>query len=180
MKKIFCSLLAILLVAVGCTNEEKLLDEPVMRKSVTTVKASFEESAVTRTHFLNDTKLTWDAGDVIQVFSDLQKNASPFTYQGNDVFSGEAVNYDETIYAFYNPSGNAVVDWENKTVRAIFPNTLVHNPDAYADPTFMVARRGNSELKFMQTVSILKFSLTGTKHITKLALAGNNGEAIAG
>ena len=180
MKKIFCSLLAILLVAVGCTNEEKLLDEPVMRKSVNTVKASFEETAVTRTHFLNDTKLTWDAGDVIQVFSDKQKNASPFTYQGDNVFSGEAVNYDETIYAFYNPAGNAVVDWENKTVQATFPNLLVYNPDGYADPTFMVARSGNNELTFMQTVSILKFSLTGTKHITKLTLSGNNGEVIAG
>ncbi|MBR1542083.1 MAG: DUF285 domain-containing protein [Bacteroidaceae bacterium] len=177
MKGLF-TLLSILLVF-GCTSDDYSI-EGSEGKTISSFKAIVEESPVTRSHFDTETQIIWDEGDVIHVVSDKQNDAVKFTHRQNGIFTGSPISYSKDIYAIYSPSGNTSIDWETKMADVVLSSSIVHNPKGFAGETYMVAKSENSQLLFKQTVGILKFSLTGTKHISKLTLTGNNGEVLAG
>ena len=181
MKKIFYGAMALLLVA-GCNNED-FSEQPVSTvKSVSTINAKIEETPVTRVHFENELKIAWNEGDVINVLSDIQTEATQFSYYGSS-FTGDPVSVMNTIYAWYDPNGAndefTTLDGDSKVLRAPNYEYQSFSNGKYVAP-YMVAKGTADNLVFKQTGGILKFSITGSKQVTNVTLKSNDGIKIAG
>ena len=185
MKKLFYGLASLLLVAVGCTNND-FTDNVTnnapegQKRSISTITATME-GADTRLFYLGENKLYWDAGDKILVLSDEGDATNPQHFQATYVdydtgvaqFEGNPV-YGSEFYAFYPipPNYNsltnvAIIPWD---YTAIYYKTSsdLHTP--------MFAKSVNEQMEFMQLGGFVHFKIFGTGKLQELTLRGNNDE----
>lgn len=170
-------ILAALLTA--CTVEQTENTDGLL--SLCSFEATVSEMPQAKAHIEDGTKIKWDLGDCIGVFGDTDGDAIPFRKNdsGNTFSSSTSVSGTE-FYAFY-PYSEGVF---NPNERKMLTFTLGdENTAGGKSPTIqvpMIAKSNGPSLSFKQTSGILHFSITGTRELISLTLAGNNDEIIGG
>ena len=144
------------------------------------IEAIISEMPQTKAHLEERSRIIWDIGDRIGVFSDIE-NALPFTRKDNNTgFESDILLRGHKFYGYF-PYEDSVFDANNPMLLhfKIGHNTAVggKNPSLVVP---MVATATDSRLSFKQTCGVLHFSITGTEKLVSATLKGNNGEHIAG
>ena len=158
----------------ACTEEE-IGHESV----VTTLRASIEHKAETRTHLSgpdnNIYKTLWSENDAIGVYAG-DANASEFKLTG-----GAGTNSGE--FTGEIPSGNKIAVYpysicesiKGSSVSVVLPEEQVYKVGNISDGTYpMVAAGGESTLKFKNLCSVLKISMTGSLTVNYISFSANN------
>ena len=171
------AILAAAFLCASCTREKIGADGKL--KTITSIRATLDESPLTRAHLEEAGKMKWDQWDNIGVFSDTD-NPVPFSTDGDNVFtnySGKSVSGHE-FYAFY-PYSDYAVRPDNRKLLYFYAliGTTGKNPRLNIP---MVAKSDGSAFVFKHTCGIIHFSVTGSKALTNVELKSNAGEKITG
>ena len=158
----------------ACTEEE-IGHESV----VTTLRASIEHKAETRTHLSgpdnNIYKTLWSENDAIGVYAG-DANASEFKLSG-----GAGTNSGE--FTGEIPSGNKIAVYpysicksiKGSSVSVVLPEEQTYKKGNIPDGAYpMVAAGGESTLKFKNLCSVLKISMTGSLTVNYISFSANN------
>ncbi|MCR5573403.1 MAG: leucine-rich repeat domain-containing protein [Bacteroidaceae bacterium] len=186
MKKLYYSLTALLFVMAGCSNNDFLDNEgthaPVAKsRTITSITATMEDDADTRTQLLDGKKVVWTQYDRISVISDEGEMSN---YEISDgigeataTFTGEPVE-GSTFWAI-SPSAWDL-DFETKTAGIYweYSNNVVFGNDGngvtHSIPMF--ANEGtDGKFSFKQLGGILHFQITGTGRLVYVWLRSNDG-----
>ena len=171
------AVLAATFLCVSCNRENIGADRQL--KTITSIRASLDESPLTRAHLEGTDKMKWDQWDNIGVFSDTD-NPVPFSTDGGNVFtnySGQSVSGHE-FYAFY-PYSEYTFRPDNRKLLYFYllSGTTGKNPRLNIP---MVAKSDGSSFVFKHTCGIIHFSVTGSKTLSSVELKSNAGEKITG
>lgn len=183
-------LTAIVSVMFFSSCEESIIPEPDNRMNLTTITASTNsDGADTKT--INDEtgKISWTAGDQINVFFGAGKG-SKFTttnsgevakFTGSiDVVTGGGENLTDDTYLWgvypYNESNTC----DGKNITLTLPFVQQAKAGAFADDLFpQIAKSQNFYMSFYNLCCCIRFKVT-SPDIVKVTLFGNNGEELAG
>ena len=118
MKQAYSVLLLLTVFLTGCVRET--LDINNLR-TICSVSADLPDMAETKAH-LSERKVTWDANDVIGVFSDVQgvayyRNENAADGTAGNRFSGQSVSGTE-FYAFYPGDGSIGFNPDDRKILA--------------------------------------------------------------
>ena len=163
------------LVTMAACTEEEIGNESV----ATTLRASIEHKAETRTHLSgpdnNIYKTLWSENDAIGVYVG-DANASEFKLTG-----GAGTNSGEFTGAI--PSGNKIAVYpysicksiKGSRVSVVLPEEQTYKKGNIPDGAYpMVAAGGESTLKFKNLCSVLKISMTGSMNVNYISFSANN------
>lgn len=181
MKQAYSVLLLLTVFLTGCVRET--LDINNLR-TICSVAADLPDMAETKAH-LSERKVTWDANDVIGVFSDVQgvayyRNENAADGTAGNRFSGQSVSGTE-FYAFYPGDGSIGFNPDDRKILSFTyeptSSMIGTNPPMNLP---MVATMSSDVFSFKQTMGLIHFSIQGEHTIKYLRLRGNNSEALAG
>ena len=181
MKQAYSVLLLLTVFLTGCVRET--LDINNLR-TICSVSADLPDMAETKAH-LSERKVTWDANDVIGVFSDVQgvayyRNENAADGTAGNRFSGQSVSGTE-FYAFYPGDGSIGFNPDDRKILSFTyeptSSMIGTNPPMNLP---MVATMSSDVFSFKQTMGLIHFSIQGEHTIKYLRLRGNNSEALAG
>lgn len=163
------------LVTMAACTEEETENESV----VTTLRASIEQKAETKTHLSgpgnNIYKTLWSEGDAIGVFAG-SSNPSEFKLTG-----GAGTNSGEFTGAI--PSGQKIAVYpysicksiNGSSVSVVFPEEQTYKEGNIPDGAYpMVAAGGENTLKFKNLCSVLKISMTGSLTVNYISFSAND------
>mgnify|MGYP004573204859 FL=1 len=163
------------LVTIAACTEEETGDEGV----VTTLRASIEQKAETKTHLSgpenNIYKTLWSEDDAIGVFAS-GANPSEFKLTG-----GAGTNSGEFTGTI--PSGKKIAVYPfsicesiyESRVSVVLPEEQTYKKGNIPDGAYpMVAAGGESTLNFKNLCSVLKISMTGSLTVNYISFSANN------
>ncbi len=163
------------LVTMAACTEEEIGNESV----VTTLRASIEQKAETKTHLLgpenNIYKTLWSEDDAIGVFVG-GSNASEFKLTG-----GAGTNSGEFTGTI--PSGNKIAVYpysicesiKGSSVSVVLPEEQTYKVGNIPDGAYpMVAAGGENTLNFKNLCSVLKISMTGSLTVNYISFSAND------
>ena len=163
------------LVTIGACTEEETGDEGV----VTTLRASIEQKAETKTHLSgpenNIYKTLWSEDDAIGVFAS-GVNPSEFKLTG-----GAGTNSGEFTGTI--PSGKKIAVYpfsicesiNESRVSVVLPEEQTYKKGNIPDGAYpMVAAGGESTLYFKNLCSVLKSSMTGSLTVNYISFSSND------
>lgn len=194
MKKLYFSLVALLLVAAGCSKDELTTDNGVVApvaqaRTITSVVATMEGDADTRTQLVDGKQVVWQEDEMISV-APLGESATVNPYGNAFVhyqlaegagttkgkFVGDALIGDSFIaFTDYNVANwdgtddlSIYWDYPSKVVFDIVEGNFNHNIP-------MFAKENNGVFEFKQLGGILHFQVTGTERLAYVRLTSNDG-----
>lgn len=185
MKKLYYSLTALLFVAAGCSNNDFMDNEgtpaPVAKsQTITSINATID-NADTRTYLEGGHQVAWEDNDLITVFSDETRAASPFsistiTSPTSATFVGLAVTGSEFYAVYPNPLFSFNID--EHTITIPWDYAIIYSQVNYGRHIPMFAKGSNSNMQFKQLGGLLHFQLKGQENtrLEYVELCGNNGE----
>ena len=163
------------LVTMAACTEDEIGHESV----VTTLRASIEHKAETKTHLSgpdnNIYRTLWSQNDAIGVYVG-GANASEFKLTG-----GAGTNSGEFTGAI--PSGNKIAVYpysicesiKGSSVSVVLPEEQAYKEGNIPDGAYpMVAVGGESTLKFKNLCSVLKISITGSLTVNYISFSAND------
>ncbi len=171
--------MAAALLCVSCNREKDDVDGGL--KTITSIKASFEETPYTKAHLEGTNKMNWDPGDNIGVFSDTD-NPVRFITDGNNVFTnsaGQSVSGHE-FYAFYPYSSEYAVQTDNRNLLYFYGTRGTTGKNPLLSIPLVAKSSDGSAFVFKHTCGILHFSVTGSQTLSRVELRSNSGEEIVG
>ena len=170
--------MAAALLCVSCNREKDDVDGGL--KTITSIKASFEETPYTKAHLEGTNKMNWDPWDNIGVFSDTD-NPVRFITNGNNVFTnsaGQSVSGHE-FYAFY-PYSDYAVQTDNRKLLSFYGIQGTTGKNPLLSIPLVAKSSDGSAFVFKHTCGILHFSVTGSQTLSRVELRSNSGEGIMG
>ena len=170
--------MAAALLCVSCNREKDDVDGGL--KTITSIKASFEETPYTKAHLEGTNKMNWDPGDNIGVFSDTD-NPVRFITNGNNVFTnsaGQSVSGHE-FYAFY-PYSDYAVQTDNRKLLSFYGIQGTTGKNPLLSIPLVAKSSDGTDFVFKHTCGILHFSVTGSQTLWRVELKSNSGERIMG
>ena len=170
--------MAAALLCVSCDREKDDVDGGL--KTITSIKASFEETPYTKAHLEGTNKMNWDPWDNIGVFSDTD-NPVRFITNGNNVFTnsaGQSVSGHE-FYAFY-PYSDYAVQTDNRKLLSFYGIQGTTGKNPLLSIPLVAKSSDGSAFVFKHTCGILHFSVTGSQTLSRVELRSNSGEEIMG
>lgn len=171
--------MAAALLCVSCNREKDDVDGGL--KTITSIKASFEETPYTKAHLEGTNKMKWDPGDNIGVFSDTD-NPVRFITDGNNVFTnsaGQSVSGHE-FYAFYPYSSEYAVQTDNRNLLYFYGTRGTTGKNPLLSIPLVAKSSDGTDFVFKHTCGILHFSVTGSQTLWRVELKSNSGERIMG
>lgn len=180
MKKLTYIILVIsILLVTSCANELKTMNEG--KFAFSSINASMADLPTSRAHLENNSKVVWDIGDKVGIYSDTQTIPTMFTCTnagGNSaVFSSDGEVSGSNFYAYYPYEDTNIVD---DVMAYTLPFYTRYKVGTYYQQSPMIAQSNTNEFEFKHTCGFIRFSITGTHRIQTLILEGNNGEVLAG
>ena len=175
---IHIALMAAALLCVSCIREKDDVDGGL--KTITSIKATFEETSYTKAHLVGTNKMKWDPWDNIGVFSDTD-NPVRFITDGNNVFTnsaGQSVSGHE-FYAFY-PYSEDAVQTDNRNLLFFYGTRGTTGKNPLLSIPLVAKSSDGTDFVFKHTCGILHFSVTGSQTLWRVELKSNSGERIMG
>ena len=191
-----------LLLLASCTNDEVVYEQPVDAgvgvKTFTSFSAALGEAADSRVYIVDGAengpkKVTWDDLDAIDIFSDVQWDATMYILQDVSDYEGTFVGKEVSgnkFTAVFAPLGwyrdnvnrNKVYFYVGEAIDEDYWDESVHATtvldfEFYAP---MLATSETNNLHFKQLTGLIHFTVTGLEHISYAYLKGNKGEKIQG
>ena len=176
---IHIALMAAALLCVSCIREKDDVDGGL--KTITSIKATFEETSYTKAHLVGTNKMKWDPWDNIGVFSDTD-NPVRFITDGNNVFTnsaGQSVSGHE-FYAFYPYSSEYAVQTDNRNLLYFYGTRGTTGKNPLLSIPLVAKSSDGTDFVFKHTCGILHFSVTGSQTLWRVELKSNSGERIMG
>lgn len=191
-----------LLLMAGCSSDERVLELQDITgdgmKTFTSFTAVLNGVADSRAYIVDGTEngpkqVTWDDGDVIEIFSELQWDATMYELQSisenEGTFVGKEVS-GKKFTAVYAPLGwsrdyvnrNKVYFYVGEALDEHYWEETAH-ATTVLDFEFcapMLATSETNDLHFKQLTGMIHFTISGLRHISNAYFKGNNGERIQG
>ncbi len=149
--------------------------------TLVSLEAVVAEMPQTKAVLTDDSKIKWELGDQLLVFSDTDDPVSfeNKTGEGNTFSSSTPLNGSEfyacfPAWAYIHPDDNKTVEFFLDTFTQVFTGK---NPSVVSP---MVAKSNGKSFQFRQTAGLLHFAITGTGELVSVSLSGNDGEPLTG
>lgn len=189
MNKYYLSLaVSLVLLLVGCEDNETIGNENQELKSFSTFIASIGNMADTRASIQNASgkgakSIVWNDNDVISVFSDTQRYMTSFTLinsnSGSGTFTGKEV-IGRTFYALYSSSNSSLDEGEGNVILTNIGAGIATDERSYPFSGPMVAVSDGNTFIFKQTTGMIHISVGSVNKIHQIKLIGNNDEKLSG
>ena len=196
MKTCVLKLLAILMVAISCVNE----DVSTSIADAEEFLCHIEKEESTRTSLDQNNNVIWSAEDQLIIF---KKNSIPSKYQISENYIGKTygsfykINSDEfnagseldhnvALYPYQEDIEITKLDSDSPTSSYKITGYYFPAEQTYAENTFaigafpMAAVSDNYDLTFRNICGGIKLQLKGTQKITSVKIEGKNSEKLAG
>lgn len=192
MKRKIMGLMVILAMAVACQKNESFPLE-----ADTTLYATMEEVASTRTMLDDNNNVLWSESDQIVAFmktslglkyqvtpESVGKTAARFTKisTGNpdDLYAGSELSHNVAYYP-YSDIVNCMRSGENYEMSVILPTEQTYTANSFGNGSLpMVAVSEDNKITFRNVCGGMKLQLKGTQKVTSIKLEGKNGEKLSG
>ena len=192
MKRKIMGLMAILAMAVACQKNESITQE-----TDTTLYATMEEVASTRTMLDDNNNVLWSEGDQIVAFmktslglkyqvtpESVGKTAARFTKisTGNpdDLYAGSELSHNVAYYP-YSDIANCMRSGENYEISVILPTEQTYTANSFGNGSLpMVAVSEDNKITFRNVCGGMKLQLKGTQKVVSIKVEGKNGELLSG
>ena len=192
MSKKFLSYVASLLMLVGCSNEDSLIEQQGNAegmKTFTSFTATLDDVAGTRAFMANgqtlDSKkhISWNDGDYISVFSDIDRELKHYRLENirnnSATFTGE--NVMGTKFFGVYPAQGWTVDKNNPDILHYTTySPTVNSDEEYSFNIPMVARSNTNNLTFKQVMGAVHISFQGVYRLRYAYFIGYNNESLGG
>ena len=192
MKRKIMGLMAILAMAVACQKNESITQE-----TDTTLYATMEEVASTRTMLDDNNNVLWSEGDQIVAFmktslglkyqvtpESVGKTAARFTKlsPGNqdDLYAGSELSHNVAYYP-YSDIANCMRSGENYEISVILPTEQTYTANSFGNGSLpMVAVSEDNKITFRNVCGGMKLQLKGTQKVASIKVEGKKGELLSG